>query len=238
MRGREKPSAEFPETEWSQLSRALQLRAADKDPELNEFLGRYWRPAFHYVRTIRRLSIADAEDLTQGFFTMFLARFDLEQLTPERGSFRGLLKVALRRFVATVERKQYNRAELERDPQFIEEAWAASSSEPGLTPDEAFEKKRAEIVLEAALQAVEKELLESGRQLYFAVFRDYCFSEREHISYESVAALHQLKADDVRNYLRVVRQRLRVAVRRLLRDYLFPGEDIESELARVFARHG
>src|SRR5260221_4766653 len=87
---------EFPETRWSQL---LELRDP-AHPRYAEHLERlakqYWQPVFHYVRALRR---SDAEDLTQQFFAMLLSRRDLEKLSPERGSFRGFLKTALRNFL-------------------------------------------------------------------------------------------------------------------------------------------
>lgn len=235
MRGKDDASR-FPETAWSQLAHVANPDDSQHDQKLNEMASRYWTPAFHYIRAIRRLSVADAEDLTQGFFAAFLSRFDFSQLSPDKGSFRGLLKIALRRFVATVERKNLNRAQLEKDPRFIDEALAISVTDSTPGPDQVFEKKRAEAVLAAAVVAVEKELSDTKRQVYFDVFRDYCLNPTDETSYESVAQRHGVKADDVRNYLRVVRQKLRSAVRRLLRDYLFPGEDLEEEIVRVLSQ--
>ena len=96
-------SQEFPETRWSQL---LELRDPSH-PRYAEHLERlakqYWSPVHHYARALCR-GDADAEDLTQQFFAMLLARRDLEKLSPDRGSFRGFLKTALRNFVLSAGR--------------------------------------------------------------------------------------------------------------------------------------
>ena len=65
---------QFPETHWSQL-----LELADPaNPNYHENLGRlilqYWKPVYHYVRSLRPVGSPEAEDLTQQFFTMLLDR--------------------------------------------------------------------------------------------------------------------------------------------------------------------
>src|SRR6185369_5234403 len=94
-------SIDFPETRWSQL---LELRDP-AHPRYAEHLDRlaqqYWKPVYHYAKALRR---ADAEDVTQQFFAMLLARRDLENLSPDRGSFRGFLKTALKHFVLSADR--------------------------------------------------------------------------------------------------------------------------------------
>lgn len=86
-------SQEFPETRWSQL---LELRDPSH-PRYAEHLERlakqYWNPVFHDAQAMSR---AEAEDLTQQFFAMRLARRDLEKPPQKKpsvlcGGMTGLL---------------------------------------------------------------------------------------------------------------------------------------------------
>jgi RNA polymerase sigma factor (sigma-70 family) len=219
--------ADFPETRWSQL---LELR----DPahpryaeHLEELARQYWKPMYHYVRALRRVSAGDAEDHTQQFFAMLLGRGDLEKLSPDRGSFRGFLKTALRNFLASADRASAARpmlfpfAEAEAD-------WQRSAD---LGPEDAFDREWGRgILLEAAAR-----LRREAPAAAYEMFREYCLGEAE-MSYEELARKHGVTADDVRNRLREMRQRLREILKHLLRDTLAPGRNAEDELAFLLSR--
>jgi len=208
---------EFPETRWSQL---LELRDPSH-PRYAEHLERlakqYWSPVFHYAQA---LSKTDAEDLTQQFFAMLLARRDLEKLTPERGSFRGFLKTALRHFVLSAGRAASLRATVP-----LREAADLTS------PELAFDREWARGVLAAAVARLRKESTPTA----FEIFREYCLEESG-ASYADLARRHHVSEDDVRNRLREARQRLRDILEDLLRDYLLPGQDVDAELRFILSK--
>src|SRR5204862_6164990 len=100
---------EFPETHWSQL---LELRNPSHPrhaEHLDVLVQQYWKPAYLYLRAIRAMSAEDAEDLTQQFFAMLIARRAFDKLSLERGGFRGFLKTALRRFAVGADREDASR---------------------------------------------------------------------------------------------------------------------------------
>jgi RNA polymerase sigma factor (sigma-70 family) len=223
--------AAFPETRWSQLL-ALHDPAHPARAQLLEGLARtYWRPAYHYLRALRRGSVEDAEDLTQQFFAMLLARGDLDHLSPERGSFRGFLKTALRNFVISAERSVKAR---ERVFTFtpVDESWTAAAE---LTPEQIFDRAWGNAVLAEAVERLRAELEKKGKEVQFALFQAYCLTD-EGITYQALAAQHGLKEDDVRNRLREARARVREILRRLLREYLGPDDDVELELGSIIGR--
>jgi RNA polymerase sigma-70 factor (ECF subfamily) len=210
-------SQEFPETRWSQL---LELRDPSH-PRYAEHLERlakqYWNPVFHYAQA---LSKADAEDLTQQFFAMLLARRDLEKLSPERGSFRGFLKTALRNFVMSAGRA----ASLRATVPLKEEADFRS-------PEQAFDREWARGVLAEAVARLRKESAPAS----FEIFREYCLEESG-ASYADLAKRHKVSEDDVRNRLREARLRVREILEDLLRDYLLPGQDVDAELRFILSK--
>jgi RNA polymerase sigma-70 factor (ECF subfamily) len=208
---------EFPETRWSQL---LELRDPTH-PRYAEHLERlakqYWSPVFHYAQALSR---ADAEDLTQQFFAMLLARRDLEKLAPERGSFRGFLKTALRNFVTSAARA----ASLRSTVPLPEEADLRS-------PEQAFDREWARGILADAVARLRKE----SAPATFEIFREYCLEESG-ASYADLARRHKVREDDVRNRLRESRQRMRDILEDLLRDYLLPGQDLSAELRFILSK--
>jgi RNA polymerase sigma-70 factor (ECF subfamily) len=212
-----KVSQEFPETRWSQL---LELRDPSH-PRYAEHLERlakqYWSPVFHYAQA---LSKADAEDLTQQFFAMLLARRDLEKLSPERGSFRGFLKTALRNFILSAGRAAAVRSTVP----LKEEADFRS-------PEQAFDREWARGVLAEGVARLRKE----SSPVAFEIFREYCLEESGD-SYSELARRHKVREDDVRNRLREVRLRLREILEDLLRDYLLPGQDVDAELRFILSK--
>jgi RNA polymerase sigma factor (sigma-70 family) len=221
----------FPETRWSRIARL----GDEGDPErleiLNLLLSRYWKPVYYYCRTLRRLCPSEAEDLTQDFFAMVLSRVNFAALTPERGSFRGFLKTALRRFVISADRSRAARHRRERGAPFpFAEAESGWHPPDAASPEEAFDRAWARAVVDEMLEELRGELLAEGKDLHYEVFRAYCLDPADGVSYRSLAEAHGLKEEDVRNHLRLVRRRGREILRRLASDYLLPGQDVEAEV--------
>lgn len=222
-------SEEFPDTRWSQL---LELKDRDHPryaEQLDRLARQYWKPVWHYIRALR--PGGEADDLTQQFFAMLLGRRDLEKLSPERGSFRGFLKTALRHFLTSQDRAVVARAPREGALLFrfgeAEAEW--KKADPGVTPDEAFDREWARGILVEAVARLRREMEAADRADQFGIFREYCLDEAE-VSYEDLARARGVGADDVRNRLRETRQRLREVLREMLKDYLDAGEDVEAEL--------
>jgi RNA polymerase sigma-70 factor (ECF subfamily) len=230
---------EFPETHWSQLLE-LQNPAHPRHAEhLDGLVHQYWKPAYLYLRAIRSMSAEDAEDLTQQFFAMLLSRRALDKLSPDRGSFRGFLKTALRRFAVSADRKEAAREPRDGARLFrYEEAEAIwKEQSPGVSPDAAFDREWARGVVTEMMRRLREELRAQGKDLHYEIFQQYCGEgASDSVSYEDLARRHRVGADDVRNYLRVVRERGREILKELLRDYLFPGESVEDELRFILSR--
>src|SRR5207302_6300006 len=78
-------AARFQTTNWS-----LVFAAGGSPDALNDLCARYWSPVYAYVRRCG-CDRADAEDLTQAFFSRMLEHRDLAQADPRRGKFRSFL---------------------------------------------------------------------------------------------------------------------------------------------------
>lgn len=246
---------QFPSTHWSELLQLNDPRHPLYAETLNALIASYWKPAYHYVRALRTVQVSEAMDLTQQFFTMLLARGDFERLTPERGSFRGFLKTALRNFLVSHDRSVAARrpkgeAKLFHfDPSDVEWMKAASPDAQD-DPERAFDKAWAQVVLLEAVEELERGLVARDKAVYFQIFRAYCITPAgmdwgsviigddgppDAPTYGELAAKYGVNEDAVRNYLRFARKELRDILKSRVAAYLDPGADIERELRFILS---
>jgi RNA polymerase sigma factor (sigma-70 family) len=224
---------QFPETHWSQLLELSNPAHPAHAQHMESLVHRYWKPLYYYVRALRRFSNEDAEDLTQDFFEMLLRRVDFATLSPDRGSFRGFLKTALKRFVVSSERKRIVRETQVLRFAELDKTWFEMIRHGELTPEEAFDRAWARDVMEEATGRIKATLEIEGKPKLYEMFREYTDGG---LTYEQLAEKHGVSLDDVRNGLRSVREKGREVMKDILRDYLFPGEDIEAELRFILSR--
>ncbi len=224
----------FPETHWSQLLELSNPAHPAHRQHLDALIRRYWKPLYYYIRALRRYSSEEAEDVTQDFFEMLLRRVDFAELSPDRGSFRAFLKTALRRFVISADRKRELRdTDLLRFGE-LDKGWMELLMQGQMTPEEAFDRAWARDVMEEAMSRIRATMELEGKPKLFAIFHAYTMEGSE--TYEELAKKHGMSVDDVRNGLRTVREKGRELIKDILRDYLFPDEDIEAELRFILGR--
>jgi DNA-directed RNA polymerase specialized sigma24 family protein len=236
----------FPETHWSQLLELGNPENPNTVENLDRLIHQYWIPVYHYVRSLRPVGIPEAEDLTQQFFTMLLDRGSLKKLAPERGSFRGFLKTALKYFLIDQDRTALAHGPRDGARFFpfeeAEAAWKdARNGVPQSNPEDAFDREWARGVLLEGVARLKKELAAEGKEVYFALFGEL-WNERslegatQTSSYAALARKYSITENDVGNYLRAVRQRLRAILLEIVTVYLGPGENVEDEIKFILSR--
>jgi len=239
-------SRHFPETHWSQLLQLGDPANPNYAPNLDRMIHQYWMPVYHYVRSLRPVAVPEAEDLTQQFFTMLLDRGSFTKLAPDRGSFRGFLKTALRYFLIDQDRTAVAHGPRDGARFFpfdqAEAAWKdARKGVPVSTPEDAFDREWARGVLLEAVSKLKQALLAEGKELYFNLFAEIWSEEPAEnpaapSSYAHLARKYGVTESDVGNYLRLVRQRLRSLLKDIVVGYLGPGEDVEDEVRFILSR--
>jgi RNA polymerase sigma-70 factor (ECF subfamily) len=207
-------SDRFPTTDW----RFLQSAPGRDDPEaaeaLNEFLRRYWKPVFCYLRA-RGYPFHKAEDLTQEFLLRFWSRDLILKADPDRGKFRTFLLAVLRRFLSD----QGPRAPLQRR---FESGMALIASLVGdderrfeppddETPETVFWKKWAAGAVERCRERLRAFHLAEERPEWYALFEAYHFGDP--VSQDELAARHGLSREQVAYRLRIARARFERYVR-------------------------
>jgi RNA polymerase sigma factor (sigma-70 family) len=227
--------SQFPDTHWSQILEIGDPAHPRHAEHLERLVHRYWKPLYYYVRAMRDVSAGDAEDVTQDFFEMLLRRADFAALSPDRGSFRGFLKTALRRFVVSAERKRVVRETQVLRFGELDRGWIEIVRSGHMSPDEAFDRAWARDVLEEMMSRIKAALEIENKAKLFEIFREYTL-DGAGLTYEGLAEKHGMSLDDIRNGLRSVRERGREILNDILRDYLFPGENLEAELKFILSR--
>jgi RNA polymerase sigma-70 factor (ECF subfamily) len=222
----------FPTTDWRFLAHAPNHAEPGAQQALGEFLGRYWKPVFCYLRA-HGYPFHRAEDLTQEFLLRFWSRDLLQKADPQRGKFRTFLLAVLRNFLSD----QGPRAPLQHR---FEQAMASIASlagdeerayEPpsGETPETVFWKKWAAGVLERCRDKLRAFYQDEGRPEWYQVFESYHFGDCD--SQDVLGNRAGLSREAVAYRLRVARARFE----RYVRDEVGGEPDAEQEVGELLA---
>jgi RNA polymerase sigma-70 factor (ECF subfamily) len=226
----------FRTTSWSLV---LTTRAADATGRaaLEQLCTAYRPPVLAYIRHLgyRR---EEAEDLAQGFFTLFIERQIYADADPARGRFRALLLTALRRHLInsdvtdhTVKRGGRIRM------QSLDDAAAAASETPvsADSPEQAFQLCWAVSVIDRAMDRLQREAEAAGKQDLFAHLREFLLDAPDKGDFERAGAALGMRPNTVSVAVHRLRQRLREAIREDLRDGVAEVGDVDQDLADLRA---
>lgn len=197
------------------------LRAA---PAIDELSRLYWKPVYHYLRTVGRRSNDDAKDLTQQFFLHLMKNQAVERYRPGRGPLRSFLKACLRNFLIDEFRKR-------EEPTLPLDG----AAEPTAQAESEYEREWLISVMEAALRDVREELVAAGRDAHWKVFEAYDLRAKDapKRTYEDLARELGLSEDDVRGALQFVRRRLRDRAIEQVRRSVSDPRELYSELGHL-----
>jgi len=232
----EPAAGSFPTTHWSVVINAGAGAESQARLALESLCRGYWYPLYSYVRRNGRAH-HEAEDCTQEFLARLLATDGVARARPERGRFRTFLLTALRNFLTNewqrtqAVKRGGGAAVLSLDWQDAEKRFAHEPADPGLTPEQAFDREWARGVLVEATARLRRD----SKPPAFDLFREYCLEETG-AGYGELAKRYGVSEDDVRNRLRESRQQLREILEDLLRDYLVPGRSVEDELRFILSK--
>jgi RNA polymerase sigma-70 factor (ECF subfamily) len=225
----------FPTTLWSDVRRGAAGVSA-RQAALEALACRYQAPAEAYLAVALRVPRERAHELFQAFFAWMLATGWLAKATPERGRFRGFLKVALKNFARDELRKEHA---LKRGAGLTDSLDAEGAAEPPdprtPSPEQALDDAWRAWLVEAAFARLEAQLTESGRAAQFAVFRDYYFAPGPELDHRALATRHGLTTTDVSNYLQRAKKAYREALRALVLDTVGDADELGQELAWLVA---
>jgi RNA polymerase sigma-70 factor (ECF subfamily) len=161
--------AEFPATKWSVIQRAGGASSLASRAALEDLCRTYWPPLYAFLRRAGH-DPHEAQDLVQGYLARLLERDDLATVSPQKGRFRTYLLAGLRNYLVSEARREGAQKRgggstiVSLD---LEEASCQLLLASSDTPDLAFDRRWAEMILDRSLDALRQEHLARGKaQLY------------------------------------------------------------------------
>jgi RNA polymerase sigma-70 factor (ECF subfamily) len=224
----------FATTHWSVVLAAKQQDSTDAATALEKLCRAYWRPLYAYIRRDGH-DTAEAQDLTQEFFARLLARDYLQRVQSDAGKFRSFLLAYLKNFLAEQRRKA---SAQKRGGGQVFVSLDASAGEEGyllepvdeLTPDQVFERRWAQAVMQTALNRLREEFVGRGQTALFDRLQDYQPRETGGKSYAQLGEEFGLTEAAVKSAVQRMRQRHRELLREEIARTVTRPEEIEEEL--------
>ena len=220
----------FQTTRWSLIASAATEAPTHARPALEQLCRAYRPPVLAYIRRCGHAG-ADAEDLVQAFFLRFLERAWYADADPQRGRFRNLLLVSLRRFLADehardTAHKRNGRAHADADA-------LEALADTGETPEQAFDRAWLGTVLARALTRLQREWHDARKQAQFAQLAPLLAEGPDAGELQSIANQLGLHRNTLAVQLHRMRTRLRQLARLELLQTVDSREALEAELLEL-----
>jgi RNA polymerase sigma-70 factor (ECF subfamily) len=235
-------SGRFATTRWSVVLTAADPTLPASADALAELCRTYWYPIYAFVRR-QGNAHESAQDLTQEFFARMLEKRYIDDVGPEKGRFRTFLLVCLKRFLANewdktrAQKRGGGKAHLSID---FQDADGRYSLEPGhdVTAQKIFERRWALTVLERTLAGVAQEFAESGRGGLFDALKVYLVGDVSAPPYAQTGNRLGMTEGAVKVAVHRLRERYRAALRREIAATVEREDDVDREIAELFAALG
>jgi RNA polymerase sigma factor (sigma-70 family) len=229
----------FPVTRQSVVRDLASLDPAARAAAYDALVRSYWRPVYLYVRFRGGRAAADAQDLTQEFFTRAFEREYLERYDAAQARFRTFVRTCLEAFLAN---ERQARSRLKRGGGAtlmpIETAEDTACAPPeGADPETWFHREWVRGLFADALAALERRCRDAGHARAFDLFRRYDIDEADATPRLTYAALAQelgLRPTDVTNELAWARRAFREIVLERLRGICASDEEFRAEARDLF----
>jgi RNA polymerase sigma factor (sigma-70 family) len=217
----------FRTTQWTQvLAAAHESSGAEA---LAELCRAYWYPIYAYLRR-RGLAPADAEDLTQEFFSRIIERRPFGELSREGGKFRSFLLKAIDRMAVDQWRKANSQ---KRGANKIVSMETRYLNEPSLaqSPEAAFDQAFAIALLEKVYAKLESEF--AGRETLFAAIKPCLIGSRSNLPYAQLAANLGATEGAIKTHVHRLRGRFKTLLRGAVAETVSSPAEIDDELRQL-----
>ena len=231
---------QFATTHWSLVAAASPGAIGEtRAREAMEALCRaYWYPLYAFVRS-RGYAAADAQDLTQTFFTRVLETGGFASADRERGRFRSYLLGAMKHFLAnewhrTRTRKRGGRVRFIQWDALDPETRYAGTSALHDDPEHVFDREWALETVAGALKALRGEMADAGKGDQFDALKGNLTGEGE-LPRQELAALLGISEGAVKVAVHRLRRRYRELLRAAVAETVGSEADLDDEMRYLVA---
>lgn len=230
------PSPVFQTTHWSVV---LQAAGGDSAAALERLCQTYWYPLYAFVRR-QGHSPHDAEDMTQGFFEVFLSKRYLDDVDREKGRFRSFLLVSLKHYLANEWKKSTRQKRGGPSPALSFDAPNAEDryrQEPSEEPSAEllFDRRWASTILDTVIRRLRGEFDRAGKSERFDDLRALIFQEPPPGEYARLAAQWKVTESGVRSSVQRIRQRYAGLFREEIASTVNDPRDVDAEIAHLLS---
>jgi RNA polymerase sigma-70 factor (ECF subfamily) len=229
----------FATTHWSVVLAAAQEETPEAAAALERLCRTYWYPLYAFIRR-QGYEIADAQDLTQGFFAHILSRRFLQRANREKGKFRSFILGSLKFFLADelaklqAQKRGGGRTMVFLDAHTAEERYRLEPVER-MDADRLFERRWAITLLDRVLERLEAEFLETGKQRLYARLREFLLGDRGSATYQEAGEALGMTEGAIKVAVHRMRQRYRELFREEIAQTVADPAEADEEMRHVFA---
>ena len=235
-------SESFKTTCWSVVLSAGH-DPADVARQALELLCRaYWFPLYAYVRRHGH-SPEDAQDLTQEFFAVFIARGAFARADRERGRFRTYLLTSLKHFLHE-EWRRANRQKRGGGVTFVPmdadtaESRYVEEARDGLSPDLLYDRRWAEALLGRVMARLRTDYDSTGRAAVYEQLQQFLWGRQAEVSYDEMGSRLGMTEGAVKVAVHRLRNRFRDLLREEVADTVGSPDQVELELGHLLGAFG
>ena len=227
----------FQTTHWSVVLTAKDNASPLADEAMAKLCRAYWPPLYAYIRRESH-DVPEAQDLTQEFFARLLAKDYLQHLRHQEGKFRSFLLTFLKHFLSDERDKAGARKRGGResfvslDETSAEERFLDARANE-LSPDQIFELRWAQTVMERALGRLREEYVSRGKAALFEQLKDLQPGEHGEASYTQIATRLGLAEGTIKSAVHRLRRRHREILREEIAQTVARPEEIDEEIRNL-----
>ncbi len=231
-------AAAFTTTHWSVV-----LEAQGQSPAAREALEKlcrtYWRPVYGFIRR-QGTRPEEAEDLTQGFFSLLLERHDFDAVRKEKGRLRSYLLTSLKHFLASEHRRAMTAKRGKGQRLIPLEELSANErveleSAGAVSADRLYERRWALTLMEQVLLRLKEEYCTAGNAALFDSLKQLLPDEPGAPSRAEIASQLGMTENALRQAFHRFRHRYQVLLREEISHTVAIASDIEDELRHLIA---
>ena len=230
-------SGDFHSTHWSVVLLAGQSPSIESAAALEKLCRTYWYPLYAFVRR-QGYAPAEAQDLTQEFFSRFLENKALATVDRSKGKFRSFLLASIKHLIAN----EWNRSQFQKrgggatilslDDLQAEERYILEPAD-NLTLENIFERRWAETLIDTVTLRLRAEFEASGELPRFEVLKVFLLADDEPGSYAAVAAGLGMTEGAVRTAIYRMRQRYGALFRAEIAQTVTSLAEMEEEIRHL-----